>query len=66
MVRAITDGEEEGFVKIHVREGTNRILGATIVGRTAGELINTIWRAMVAGLGLRPLAPLCRLLVNCS
>jgi pyruvate/2-oxoglutarate dehydrogenase complex dihydrolipoamide dehydrogenase (E3) component len=56
VVRAITDGEEIGFVKIHVREGTDRILGATIVGRHAGELINNITLAMVAGLGLRRLA----------
>jgi pyruvate/2-oxoglutarate dehydrogenase complex dihydrolipoamide dehydrogenase (E3) component len=56
VVRAITDGEEEGFVKIHVREGTDRILGATIVGRCAGEMINNISLAMVAGLGLRRLA----------
>jgi len=56
VVRAITDSEENGFVKIHVREGTDRILGATIVGRSAGELINNISLAMVAGLGLRRLA----------
>jgi pyruvate/2-oxoglutarate dehydrogenase complex dihydrolipoamide dehydrogenase (E3) component len=56
VVRAITDGEEEGFVKIHVREGTDRILGATIVGRCAGELINNLSLAMAAGLGLRRLA----------
>jgi pyruvate/2-oxoglutarate dehydrogenase complex dihydrolipoamide dehydrogenase (E3) component len=56
VVRAITDGEEEGFAKIHVREGTDRILGATIVGRHAGELINNISLAMVAGMGLRRLA----------
>ena len=56
VVRAIADGEEEGFVKIHVREGTDRILGATIVGRHAGELINNISLAMVAGMGLRRLA----------
>jgi pyruvate/2-oxoglutarate dehydrogenase complex dihydrolipoamide dehydrogenase (E3) component len=56
VVRAITDGEERGFVKVHVREGTDRILGATIVGRYAGELINTLSLAMVAGLGLRRLA----------
>ncbi len=56
VVRAITDSEEEGFVKIHVLEGTDRILGATIVGRCAGELINNISLAMVAGLGLRRLA----------
>ncbi|MEO8835679.1 MAG: hypothetical protein ABI364_02970 [Caldimonas sp.] len=33
--RAIADGEEDGFVKIHVREGTDEILGATIVARHA-------------------------------
>lgn len=48
--------EEDGFVKIHVREGTDRILGATIVGRYAGEMINTISLARVAGIGLRQLA----------
>ncbi len=54
--RAITDGEERGFVKIHVKEGTDRILGATIVARHAGEMINEITLAMVARLGLRALA----------
>ena len=56
VIRAITDGEEEGFVKIHVREGTDHILGATIVGRYAGELINNVSLAMVARLGLRRLS----------
>ena len=54
--RAIADGEEVGFVKIHVKEGTDRILGATIVARHAGEMINEITLAMVAGIGLRTLA----------
>jgi pyruvate/2-oxoglutarate dehydrogenase complex dihydrolipoamide dehydrogenase (E3) component len=54
--RAITDGEEAGFVKIHVKEGTDRILGATMVARHAGEMINEITLAMVAGIGLRVLA----------
>ena len=54
--RAIADGEEEGFVKIHVREGSDKILGATIVARHAGEMINSISMAMVAGIGLRGLA----------
>ncbi|WP_051849528.1 mercuric reductase [Thiomonas sp. FB-Cd] len=54
--RAITDGEENGFVKIHVREGTDTILGATIVARDAGEMINGISMAMVAGMGLGALA----------
>ncbi len=50
--RAIADGEEEGFVKLHVRDGTDAILGATIVARHAGEMINGISLAMVAGIGL--------------
>ena len=54
--RAITDDEEAGFVKIHVKEGTDRILGATIVARHAGEMINELTLAMVAGVGLRTLA----------
>jgi len=54
--RAIADSEETGFVKIHVKEGTDRILGATIVARHAGDMINEITLAMVAGIGLRTLA----------
>lgn len=50
--RAIVDGEEEGFVKVHVRKGTDTILGATIVARHAGEMINEISLAMVGGIGL--------------
>ncbi len=51
--RAVLDGEGEGFVKIHVRDGTDTILGATIVARHAGEMINEISLAMVAGIGLK-------------
>jgi pyruvate/2-oxoglutarate dehydrogenase complex dihydrolipoamide dehydrogenase (E3) component len=51
--RAVLDSEDDGFVKIHVREGTDTILGATIVARHAGEMINEISLAMVAGIGLK-------------
>lgn len=54
--RAVADDEETGFVKIHVKERTDRILGATIVARHAGDMINEITLAMVAGNGLRTLA----------
>lgn len=54
--RAVTDSEDGGFVKIHVRERTDQILGATIVASHAGDLINEITLAMVAGVGLRTLA----------
>ena len=54
--RAVVDGEEEGFVKIHLRRGTDRILGATVVARHAGEMINEITLAMVGKLGLGTIA----------
>ncbi|MFO7635621.1 MAG: mercuric reductase [Caldilinea sp.] len=54
--RGRTDGEEDGFVKIHVKQGTDKILGATIVGPHAGELISEVTVAMTGGLGLRHLA----------
>jgi len=54
--RARTDGETEGFVKVLVKRGTDKILGATIVASEAGEMINEITLAMVAGLGLKTLS----------
>jgi pyruvate/2-oxoglutarate dehydrogenase complex dihydrolipoamide dehydrogenase (E3) component len=54
--RAITDGEETGFVKIHTAEGTDKILGATIVASRASELINEMAVIMNAGIGLKALA----------
>jgi pyruvate/2-oxoglutarate dehydrogenase complex dihydrolipoamide dehydrogenase (E3) component len=54
--RAMADAEEEGFVKIHIKEGTDRIVGATVVARHAGELIGVISLAISAGVGLRRLA----------
>ncbi len=54
--RAILDGEQAGFVKIHVAQRSDRILGATIVASHAGEMINEITVAMVHGIGLNGLA----------
>ena len=50
--RAILDGEEEGFVKVHVNKGTDTIVGATIVASNAGDLISEVSLAMTHGLGL--------------
>jgi pyruvate/2-oxoglutarate dehydrogenase complex dihydrolipoamide dehydrogenase (E3) component len=50
--RAVTDGDEEGFVKVHVRRGTDRIVGATIVAAHAGELITQYTLAITQGIGL--------------
>ena len=54
--RTIVDGETEGFVKIHVKKGTDQILGATIVGSHAGDMISEITVAMQGGMGLGKLA----------
>jgi pyruvate/2-oxoglutarate dehydrogenase complex dihydrolipoamide dehydrogenase (E3) component/uncharacterized membrane protein YdjX (TVP38/TMEM64 family) len=54
--RAVLDGEEDGFVKFHVRKGHDEILGATIVARHAGEMISEISVAMAARVGLGKLA----------
>jgi len=50
--RAVTDGEDEGFVKIHTEKGKDRIAGATIVAAHAGEMISELTLAMVHGVGL--------------
>ncbi len=54
--RAIIDGEKGGFVKIHLRNGTDKILGATIVARHAGEMLNEITMAIAGNIGLRKLS----------
>ncbi len=54
--RAIVDGDEEGYVKIHVAKGKGQILGATITGSHAGDMISEISVAMQAGMGLGSLA----------
>lgn len=54
--RAVLDGETEGFVKLIVKKGTDKILGAVIVAAHAGEMISEVTTAMVGGLGLGTLA----------
>ena len=51
--RAILDGETEGFVRVHVRRGTDEILGATVVAAHAGDLIGELTLAMKGKLGLK-------------
>ncbi|SJZ45548.1 Pyruvate/2-oxoglutarate dehydrogenase complex, dihydrolipoamide dehydrogenase (E3) component [Trichlorobacter thiogenes] len=50
--RAVLDGESEGFARVHLRKGTDKILGATIVARHAGEMINEFSLAITNGLGI--------------
>ena len=53
--RAITDGAAQGFVKVLTPPGKDRILGVTIVGAHAGDLIAEFVLAMKHGLGLNKL-----------
>jgi pyruvate/2-oxoglutarate dehydrogenase complex dihydrolipoamide dehydrogenase (E3) component len=50
--RAVLEGEEDGFFRVHLRKGSDRILGATLVAEQAGEMIGEITVAMTSGLGL--------------
>ncbi len=50
--RALLDGEVEGFARVHLKRGTDRILGLTIVARHASEMMNEVTMSMTAGLGL--------------
>ncbi len=54
--RAILDGHDDGFLRVHLKKGTDRILGATMVAEHAGDMISEITVAMVARRGLGGLA----------
>jgi pyruvate/2-oxoglutarate dehydrogenase complex dihydrolipoamide dehydrogenase (E3) component len=51
--RAILDGETDGFVRVHVKKGTDEIVGATVVAAHAGDLIGELTLAMKGKLGLK-------------
>jgi pyruvate/2-oxoglutarate dehydrogenase complex dihydrolipoamide dehydrogenase (E3) component len=50
--RAIADGETEGFLKVLLKQGSDEILGATIVASHAGDMISAITLAMTQKIGL--------------
>ena len=50
--RALADDHARGFVKVLTKPGKDKILGATIVGANAGELLAEFVLAMKHGLGL--------------
>ena len=51
--RAIAESETHGFVKILTAKGSDRILGATIIGQNAGEILAEVTFAMKHKMGLR-------------
>ncbi len=50
--RAIADGVDYGFIKILTKPGTDKILGVTIVGEHAGDIISEYVQAMKFGIGM--------------
>ena len=50
--RARLEGDTRGFCRVHVRSGTDQIVGATIVAPNAGDMISEVTLAMTNGLGL--------------
>jgi pyruvate/2-oxoglutarate dehydrogenase complex dihydrolipoamide dehydrogenase (E3) component len=56
--RAILDGDDEGFLRLHVEKGSKegKILGATLVAAHAGEMIGELCLAVTHGIGLAQVA----------
>jgi len=46
VARAVEKGETRGFLKIHVEQGSNRILGAALLGTGADESVHSLLDAM--------------------
>jgi len=51
--RAVTEGETTGLIKVHAKSLTGKILGASVLGARAGELITSFTLAMRNGVTLR-------------
>lgn len=54
--RAVLDSQEEGFLRLLVQTGKDRILGATIVAEHAGDILGELSLAVTAGVGLNQIA----------
>jgi pyruvate/2-oxoglutarate dehydrogenase complex dihydrolipoamide dehydrogenase (E3) component len=54
--RAILDGADEGFLRLHVQKGKDRILGATLVAEHAGDMIGELCLAVTHRIGLKKIA----------
>jgi pyruvate/2-oxoglutarate dehydrogenase complex dihydrolipoamide dehydrogenase (E3) component len=54
--RAVLDGEAEGFLKVWVQQGSDRIIGVTLVTSHASEMISELTMAIAGGIGLTTIA----------
>ncbi len=54
--RAILDGADEGFLRLHLKKGTDEILGATLVAEHAGDMLGELCLAITHKIGLGKIA----------
>lgn len=54
--RAVCDREDEGFIKVLTEKGSDQLLGVTIVGSHAGDLLHELALAMHQKVGLKKIA----------
>jgi pyruvate/2-oxoglutarate dehydrogenase complex dihydrolipoamide dehydrogenase (E3) component len=54
--RAVLDGEEEGFLRVHAQRGSGKLLGATLVAEHAGDMLGELCLAVTLGIGLGTIA----------
>lgn len=54
--RAVCDREDEGFIKVLTQKGTDQLLGVTLVGSHAGDLLHELALAMHQKIGLKKVA----------
>ena len=54
--RAVLDGEEEGFLRLIIKQGSDKILGATLVAAHAGDMLGELCLAVTHGIGLGKIA----------
>ena len=54
--RAILDGQGEGFLRLHVKKGSDTIVGATLVAEHAGDMLGELCLAVTHGIGLGKIA----------
>ncbi len=50
--RAVLDGESDGFLRVHLKKGSDTILGGTLVAAHAGDMIGPLALAATHGLGV--------------
>jgi len=54
--RSMLEGADEGFLRLHLKKGTDQILGATLVAEHAGDILSELYLAVTHRVGLGKIA----------